>query len=128
MTANARVTAAPWRADDELISAAEILILRGKEHGHLTPDDILQGLPAFEADPDQLERVFGAFRELGIEVSDGDGDVVEDHEQDEAVETEAADTYAFDDPVRMYLKEIGRVRTPAQGAGGRVRHAHRARR
>jgi len=109
MTANARVTAAPWRADDELISAAEVLIVRGKEHGHLTPDEILQGLPAFEADPDQLERVFGAFRELGIEVSDGDGDVVEDHDQDEAVETEAADTYAFDDPVRMYLKEIGRV-------------------
>ncbi len=109
MTANARVTAAPWRADDELVSAAEILILRGKELGHLTPDEIVQGLPAVEADPDQLERVFRAFRELGIEVGDGEGDVVDGHEPDDLLEAEPADTYAFDDPVRMYLKEIGRV-------------------
>ncbi len=109
MTANARAAAAPWRADDELVSAAETLILRGKELGHLTPDEIVQGLPAVEADPDQLERVFRAFRELGIDVGDGEEEVVDGHEPDDALETEPADTYAFDDPVRMYLKEIGRV-------------------
>ncbi|TMD01849.1 MAG: hypothetical protein E6J03_10530 [Chloroflexi bacterium] len=56
---------------DALVQAAETLIVRGKEQGYLTPDDILQAFPEIEAEPDHLERIFSVFREMGIEVSDG---------------------------------------------------------
>jgi RNA polymerase primary sigma factor len=101
---------APRRADDKVVDAAEILIIRGKEQGRLSPDDVLQGLPATEAEPDQLERVLQVFREMGIAISDSDGDAGEDDDTDDRMDnTEAVDTFAFDDPIRMYLKEIGRI-------------------
>jgi len=107
---NARAAVASRRADDEVVDAAEILIIRGKEQGRLTPDDVLQGLPVVEAEPDQLERVFQVFREMGIEIGDSDDDAEDDDETDDAVaNTEAVDTFSIDDPIRMYLKEIGRV-------------------
>ncbi len=107
---NARAAVASRRADDEVVDAAEILIIRGKEQGRLTLDDVLQGLPVAEAEPDQLERVFLVFREMGIEIGDGDSDAEDDDETDDAVaNTEAVDTFSIDDPIRMYLKEIGRV-------------------
>ena len=102
------------RADDEVVDAAETLIIRGKEQGCLTPDDVVHGLPVIEVEPDQVERVFQVFRQMGIEVSDGDGDVEEDAEQGDeqdgdVVNAEAVDSFSLDDPVRMYLKEIGRI-------------------
>ena len=106
----ARAAVACRRVDDEVVDAAAILIIRGKEQGHLTPDDVLQGLSVVEAEPDQLERVFQVFREMGIVVSDSDGDAEEgDDTDDEVVKAEAVDTFSLDDPVRMYLKEIGRI-------------------
>ena len=107
---SARAAVASRRADDEVVDAAEILIIRGKEQGRLTPDDVLQGLPVAEAEPDQLERVFLVFREMGIEIGDSDSDAEDDDETDDAVaNTEAVDTFSIDEPIRMYLKEIGRV-------------------
>jgi RNA polymerase primary sigma factor len=95
---------------DHLVVAAELLIVRGKEQGNLTPDDILAGFPTMEADPDHLERIFALFRDMGIDVSDGDRDFESIDDPDEnTVEAEALDSAALDDPVRMYLKEIGRV-------------------
>src|ERR1039458_731566 len=52
---------------------------------------------------------------MGIAISDSDGDPEEgDDPEDqvgntEAVDTEAVDTFSLDDPIRMYLKEIGRI-------------------
>ena len=107
---NARAAVAPPRADDAVVHAAEILIVRGKEHGRVTPDDVLHTLALIEAEPDQLERVFQVFREMGIEVSDTDDDTADaDETEDEVVNTQALDTFSLDDPIRMYLKEIGRV-------------------
>jgi RNA polymerase primary sigma factor len=110
---NARAVVVSRRADDEVVDAAETLIIKGKEQGCLTPDDVVHGLPGIEVGPDQLERVFQAFREMGIEVSDSDDDLEEDDEQGdeqgEVVNAEAVDSFSLDDPVRMYLKEIGRI-------------------
>jgi RNA polymerase primary sigma factor len=107
---NAPAAVTSRTADDEVVHAAEILIIRGKEEGRLTTDDVLGSLPGIEAEPDQLERVFQVFREMGIEVSDRDGDLEEDDEQDdEVVNAEAVDTFSIDDPIRMYLREIGRI-------------------
>jgi RNA polymerase primary sigma factor len=90
-----------------LAKAAEALIVKGKEQGALSPDDILAGFPGVELEPDDLLRISNAFRDMGIKVSDGD-DVAE-AEDDLIAEAEALDSLSLDDPVRMYLKEIGRV-------------------
>ena len=97
--------------EDELVAVAEQLIIKGKEHGCLAPDDILQGFPQIDTEPDQVLRIFAAFREIGIEVTDGEKDFEEvDQIDDEMLlEIEMAESVSFDDPVRMYLKEIGRV-------------------
>ncbi|MEA2644286.1 MAG: Sigma-70 factor, region 1, partial [Chloroflexota bacterium] len=51
------------------MATAEQLIVKGKEQGYLTPDDILQGFPEIDAEPDQIFRIFAAFKEIGIEVT-----------------------------------------------------------
>ncbi|HVS42875.1 MAG TPA: RNA polymerase sigma factor RpoD [Candidatus Dormibacteraeota bacterium] len=96
---------------DHLVVAAEALIVRGKEQGYLTPDDVLTGFPEIEAEPDHLERIFQLFRDMGIEVSDGDRDfeAIDDDSDDALESSEALGAIALDDPVRMYLREIGRV-------------------
>src|SRR2546427_7172743 len=99
------------RAEDPMVLAAEALIVKGKEQGFLSPDDVLAGFPELELDPEQLFRIFNVFRDMGIEVSDGEKDFEEVVEiDDDLISTiEAMDSVSLDDPVRMYLKEIGRV-------------------
>ena len=98
--------------EDELMAVAEQLIVKGKEEGYLTPDDILQGFPEIDAGPEQIFRIFAAFKELGIEVTDGDKDFEEVAQigDDILLDIEMMGSVSLDDPVRMYLKEIGRVR------------------
>src|ERR1700686_2434913 len=99
------------RAEDPMVLAAEALIVKGKEQGFLSPDDILAGFPDVELDPDQLFRTLNVFRDMGIEVSacEKDFEEVVEIEDDLIATIEAMDSVSLDDPVRMYLKEIGRV-------------------
>src|ERR1700729_3240612 len=111
-TARSRAaTLPPPSGADLLVSAAEALIIKGKDHGYLTPDDILAAFPEIDVEPDHLERIFHVFREMGIEVSDGDKDfeTVDEIDEELIAKAEAIDSVSPDDPVRMYLKEIGRV-------------------
>ncbi|MDR0360487.1 MAG: RNA polymerase sigma factor RpoD [bacterium] len=93
------------RFEDLLVELAEALILRGKERGHLFPDEVLDGFPDIDANPDQVYRIFDLFKDMGIEVADSTSVV-----GDVATETEMMDSLSIDDPVRMYLREIGQVR------------------
>ncbi len=99
------------KLEDELMTVAEQLIVKGKEQGYLTPDDILQGFPEIDAEPDQIFRIFATFKEIGIEVTDGEKDFeeVEQIDDEMLLDIETMDSVSLDDPVRMYLKEIGRV-------------------
>jgi RNA polymerase primary sigma factor len=101
------VAPSPPRTED-LMRLAEQLILKGKEQGYLSPNEILEPFPELDADPDQMERLFALFRDMGIAVTDGDKDF-DAEETDEDILATDADAVSLDDPVRMYLKEIGRV-------------------
>jgi RNA polymerase primary sigma factor len=92
--------------ESELARRAESLILVGKEQGFLRPDDIVQAFPLTGENPDDFFRVAAVFREMGITVGEDEEDEAEDEWQDEA---DGLDAAVLDDPVRMYLKEIGRV-------------------
>jgi RNA polymerase primary sigma factor len=100
------------RFEDLLVQQAEELIVKGKEQGYLTPDDVLDTFPDIETDnPDHIIRIFAAFKEMGIEVADSTEELGKDDEGEDELqlELEMMDSVSLDDPVRMYLKEIGRV-------------------
>src|SRR5882757_3090236 len=100
------------RFEDLLVQQAEELIVKGKEQGYLTPDDVLDTFPDIETDnPDHIFRIFAAFKEMGIEVADSTEELGKDDESEDELqlELEMMDSVSLDDPVRMYLKEIGRV-------------------
>jgi len=92
------------------------LIELGKKQHALTYKDIMERLSPFDQDPDQMDEFFEQLADLGI-------DIVNDHEEIDQirVDDEDPDESAYDDdlslppgikindPVRMYLKEIGRV-------------------
>ncbi|MGH7867496.1 MAG: sigma-70 family RNA polymerase sigma factor, partial [Candidatus Dormibacteraceae bacterium] len=97
---------------DQLVPLLEGLIVRGKEQGTLNPDEILDALPDIETDnADQLLRIFLAFREMGIEVTDVTEEAEPEEDEQEALQVDLAlaEAASMEDPVRMYLREIGRV-------------------
>jgi RNA polymerase primary sigma factor len=98
------------RVEDELMRTAEALILKGKDQGSLSPDDLVKAFPVIGKDPDDLFRVSATFREMGIEIADEAETDTEAVDDEFFAEVEAADSVVLDDPVRLYLKEIGRVR------------------
>ena len=103
------VTDAKTRRAATLTDGAEVLIVRGKEQGYLTPDEIESTFPDLQVD--RIARVFAALQELGIEVTDDEKDVAETVEiDDEPISSiQITDSVSLVDPVRIYLKEIGRV-------------------
>ncbi|MDQ1634436.1 MAG: polymerase primary sigma factor [Frankiaceae bacterium] len=86
------------------------LITKGKEAGFLTPDDVSAALQAAELPPEQMDAVLQVLTEEGIEILDGNTEDDADELKRRKEEEEAlALKTPTSDPVRMYLKEIGKV-------------------
>ncbi|GFN34686.1 RNA polymerase sigma factor RpoD [Tepidimicrobium xylanilyticum] len=102
--------------EKEKILAIKQLIDKGKKSGVLTYKEIMDALEEIELDPDQIDDIYVRFEDMGI-------DIVGDKEDDMLLETsdEAEEDIdlkedlslprgiSVDDPVRMYLKEIGKI-------------------
>jgi RNA polymerase primary sigma factor len=84
------------------------LLERGRAAGTLLAEDVAQAMAQTELPPEALEVVLGAVSAAGIAVSDPEADDEEREEQARRDE-EAAAAGPTSDPVRQYLKEIGRV-------------------
>ena len=84
------------------------LITRGKEQGFLTSDEIAAGLASAELPPEAMDAVLQVFTNEGIEVVDG-VDADEEAPVSRRETEELALKAPTNDPVRMYLKEIGKV-------------------
>jgi RNA polymerase primary sigma factor len=88
------------------------LIARGKEAGFLSADEVGTVLAAAEITPDGMDSVLAVINDEGIEIIDS-GEELEAAEKDEARirkdEEQALKASPTNDPVRMYLKEIGKV-------------------
>ncbi|MDI3508833.1 MAG: polymerase primary sigma factor [Clostridiales bacterium] len=84
------------------------LIETGKSKGVLTYKEIMDMLEDVDIDPDQIDKLYDTLETLGI-------DVVEEpieHEEnivEEDLEAGLPEGVNIDDPVRMYLKEIGKI-------------------
>ncbi|GAA3403821.1 RNA polymerase sigma factor RpoD [Paenibacillus hodogayensis] len=91
------------------------LIELGKKRSSLTYKDIMEKLAPFDQDPEQMDEFFEHLSELGIDVNNETEDDMQIGQEDEHDEFHLDDDLSLppgikiNDPVRMYLKEIGRV-------------------
>ena len=86
------------------------LLARGKTQGSLTYEEINSTFDVLEEiTPEQLDEFFEELTAAGIELVDEQKDEKPESEREEEVEQTVPDGLSLDDPVRMYLKEIGRV-------------------
>ncbi|HWQ76587.1 MAG TPA: RNA polymerase sigma factor RpoD [Syntrophomonas sp.] len=100
------------KSDRKLAETIVVLAEKGKKKKHLSYDEIIDELQSFQLDPDSIDDIFEHLQSLGISVGadlDRESDDIEP-ENIEAEEVIVPDGIEIDDPVRMYLKEIGRVR------------------
>ena len=115
--------ASPAEKTEDSKNNIQILIDKAKTQGSLTNTEILAALGDTDYDIDQIDQLYEALNSLGIDVNDcfdeeallgssedelekdlGDFDRAENMEK-----ALAADGVMIDDPVKLYLKEIGRV-------------------
>ena len=91
------------------------ILKKAKESGKITYGELASQLG--DVTPDQIDKVFDVFEELGVDVLKDDTDDEPDIEDLEEVEeiklddmnTTSMEGISVDDPVRMYLREIGRI-------------------
>ncbi|MBR3512607.1 MAG: RNA polymerase sigma factor RpoD [Clostridia bacterium] len=93
------------------------ILTSAKEKGNVTYSELASELA--DASPEQIEKIFDAFEELGVNVGRDDVDDlfepdIEDLEEVEEIKLDDIDAVniegvSVDDPVRMYLREIGRI-------------------
>ena len=82
----------------------------GKSKGSLTYEQIMNELEDVDLDAEQIDKIYETFESNGIEILDDfDEDFSEDMLEDEESDIVLPDGTSVDDPVRMYLKEIGKV-------------------
>jgi len=99
--------------------AADRLLAKGKQQGYLTQDEIARALP--DADAAEIEEVLVSLDDNNVEILEAERgptwsqvkeeeDETEEMQREDAISTVlASDLISVDDPVRMYLKEIGKV-------------------
>ena len=93
----------------------KIILEKAKKQGKITYGEIASELD--DANPDQIEKVFDAFEELNVDLKedlDDEEPDLEDLEEVEDIKIEeinlsTLEGVSTDDPVRMYLREIGRI-------------------
>ncbi|GBQ30546.1 RNA polymerase sigma factor RpoD [Gluconacetobacter azotocaptans] len=109
---------------DTQSGAVKRLIARGKERGYITFDELNAVLPQDQMSSEQIEDVMAVLSEMGIQVvenEDNDDTEANREEKAEEADTESEETGGAagnvdteslgrtDDPVRMYLREMGSV-------------------
>ncbi|PZU72608.1 MAG: RNA polymerase sigma factor RpoD, partial [Sphingomonas sp.] len=103
------------------------LIARAKKRGYITYDQLNEALPQDQMSSDQLEDIMSALNEMGVNIVENeeqgeDGESEERADDDEVDATDSTDDGSApvvekkketidrtDDPVRMYLREMGAV-------------------
>jgi len=116
------------KIDPKQLEAVMGLSKKGKKKGKLSYVEIANALSDFDLDKDKIEEIYSSFTQMGIvftgekldtfddddDDDDVDVDVSEIDDKDKEVEVKPEDLSVpkgvnIDDPVRMYLKEIGKV-------------------
>ena len=125
---NAKKTTKPNQTPEEIqaavAAALQKLIAQGKKEGMIRAADLNAQLEKLQLTPEKIEEIYDQFDAMNIPVitaeldlgddlemgDDGDIDLSGLDEEDLVDPVDLAAEYSLDDPVRMYLKEIGQVR------------------
>ena len=111
-------------APEDLQAALQAMIAQGKKEGMIRLTDLNALLEKMQLDADKIEKIYDQFDAMGIQIVtaeleldtddaldvDGDIDLAGLEEEDLVDPVDLAAEYSLDDPVRMYLKEIGQVK------------------
>ncbi len=116
---------APKANVDEMHAALQSLIAQGKKDGMIRAADLTAQLEKLQLTPEKIEEIYDRFDAMGIQVvtadleldlgdvgvdPDGDLDLTGLEEEELVDPVDLAAEYSLDDPVRMYLKEIGQIK------------------
>ena len=97
------------------------LIERGKKKGKLSSSELMDVLESMDLESEQMDKIYDTLENLGIETAGEDYlpdlpddapplEEIEEIPEEEIVDPNTlVDSFGIDDPVRMYLKEIGKV-------------------
>ncbi|MBE7005107.1 MAG: RNA polymerase sigma factor RpoD [Ruminococcaceae bacterium] len=97
------------------------LFAKAKRANRLDVSELLETLDEFTLSPDQIDQVYDSLEQLGVELGSSDlpdldsddeppMEAIAEIEEEELIDpNELVDSFSIDDPVRMYLKEIGKV-------------------
>lgn len=98
------------------LDAISKLLDKGKKNGVLTYNEIMESLQSVDMSPDEIDELYDTFTKRGIDIIDNGNDIgpdddsnLKDDEDDIDIDLSIPEGINIDDPVRMYLKEIGRV-------------------
>ncbi len=111
---NDKAIAAAIEALDQS-KAIKQMIAAGKVKGSLTLDEINKALPAGEAHPEKMDEIFVILAEMKIGIIDGSEKVkttkkAKVDEESEELDLDPSVDTRTDDPVRMYLREMGHIK------------------
>lgn len=111
--------------NEELMTPLTALINKGRRDGVLSASEVLAALEKLDLSVEKIEQVYDTFESMGIQIlssepgsEEGMQELIEDidlgpesiDEEEPLVDpVELAAEYNLDDPVRMYLKEIGQI-------------------
>ena len=98
------------------LDAISKLLDKGKKTGVLTYNEMMESLQSVDMSPDEIDELYDTFTKRGIDIIDNGNDIgpdddsnLKDDEDDIDIDLSIPEGINIDDPVRMYLKEIGRV-------------------
>jgi RNA polymerase primary sigma factor len=93
------------------IDEVKDLVNRGKKEGELTYEEIMDALEDIDLDSEDIEKIYDIFSEMNIEIVNSKLEEDEEDEDDpnSGLDLSVPKSASIDDPVRMYLKEIGKV-------------------
>ena len=123
-------TKKPAKAPEDLQGVLQSLIAQGRKEGMIQASELNSHLEKLDLTPEKIEEIYDQFEAMNIQVVSGDldldlgddldvvlGDGLDDDidlsgmEEEELVDpVDLAAEYNLDDPVRMYLKEIGQIK------------------
>ncbi len=101
--------------DKKKMESVKKLIEKGKKKGNLTYTEIMDALEEIDLDKDQVEEVYDSLTSMGIEIVGDKDEILEfnddtdNEKEDNQLDISIPKGINIDDPVRMYLKEIGKV-------------------
>ena len=85
-----------------LLAVVGDIIVEFKKRGSITTDMLFDRLEKYQATPSELEEIYGIFEKSGIQI-------VNEYERDKDLYDQLLKEVSMDDPVKMYLKDIGKV-------------------